>query len=118
MRFGHVSKVLVPADEQEHRQLVGTATSLATAAAGAVLGSLLALALGALLGEPVLDQDTWYGAVAGIGIWLGLLGSLAAFGAAMVAMLRHVPARALWLPIALFPTLATLLLAIETFWME
>lgn len=63
-------------------------------------------------------SDTWVGYLAGISLLGGLAASLASFLMALVARLRGARQRLLWLPLTVFPALATIVLLAELFWVE
>lgn len=63
-------------------------------------------------------SDNWIGYLGGIALIGGLAVSLTAFLMALVTRMRHREVRLLWLPLALFPSLASVVLVVELFWME
>jgi H+/Cl- antiporter ClcA len=75
---------------------------------------LVAFAIG---GDPAIS-DTFIAYLAGVAMVGGLFGSLIAFLLAGFARIRHEVAARLWLPLALFPALLTLLVLAEVFWLE
>ncbi|HXG75036.1 MAG TPA: hypothetical protein VNJ53_00550 [Gaiellaceae bacterium] len=91
---------------------------LATVSGTAVLAALALFGIAYAVGGEDATSDNWVGvlvALLGLG---GLLGSAAAFVLAIVATREHGLRRALWLPLALFPALALLLVLGEAFWWE
>jgi hypothetical protein len=75
---------------------------------------LVAYAIG---GDPAIS-DTFIAYLAGFAMVGGLVASLIAFLLAAFARIRHELAARLWLPLALFPALLTLLVLAEVFWLE
>ena len=63
-------------------------------------------------------SDTWVGAQAAFVLLGGLLVSLVALVLAVAAKVRQEPAKLLWLPLSVFPTLVALLVLAELFVME
>jgi len=63
-------------------------------------------------------SDNWIGYLGGFALVGGLSVSLVAFLMALASRLRHREVKLLWLPLALFPTLAVVVAAVELFWME
>lgn len=63
-------------------------------------------------------SDNWIGYLGGVALIGGLATSLIAFLMALVTRMRHREVRLLWLPLALFPSLASVVLVVELFWME
>lgn len=100
-------------------------TTLARWAVGVagVTAVVLVVAYGILGLAWVIDgeeavSDTWVGYLAGYALVGGLATSFGAFVTALVSRFRHDGDRWLWLPLALFPTLATLTVLAELFWLE
>ena len=60
-------------------------------------------------------EDTLLGAFLGITAFIGFLGSLAAFLAAVAAKVSHEPWAMLWFPLCLFPAVLTFLVLGEAF---
>jgi hypothetical protein len=100
----------------------GRAARVAVAlAAGVVvvLGAGLAIfAVAYLVGGADATEDNWVGAVGAVALLGGLAASLAAFVAAIAAVLQHERGRSLWLPLALLPALVTLIVVGEAFLWE
>ncbi len=92
------------------RLAVGTVAVLVPAST--VVG--VALATG---GQDAIS-DNWVGYLGGFALIGGLAVSLMGFLMALASRLRRSGVRWLWLPLALFPTLALVVAAVELFWME
>ena len=70
------------------------------------------------VGGDAAISDTWVGYLGGLALVGGLAASLVAFAMAVAARLRHERWTLLWLPLTLFPALATITVVAELFWME
>ena len=95
-------------------------TSVAMATVG---GILIALALGLFavayaLGGAGATEDNWVGYLCAASLGAGFLTSLLAFAMAIVVAIKGYSVTLLWLPLALFPTLAVFLILGEAFWWE
>lgn len=109
----------IPADPSGgHSGLARWAVRTAAAVAVGVGASYTIFAVAYATGGDSAISDTWVGNLAGIALIGGLAVAFAAFLLAVVAKLRHERWRWLWLPLALFPGLATAVLLAELFWME
>ena len=90
--------------------------------AGLAIGVLVfgaALFLGAwLIGGQDAVSDNWVGVTAVLALFVGLFGSFAAGVTAVSAGLRHEPWPDLWLPLATFPTVVTIVGLLEAFVFE
>lgn len=87
--------------------------SLAVLLSGAVLFG----AAWAVGGEDAVS-DNWVGVTVALALLVGLIGSLAAFVAAVFAGVRHEPWARLWLPLAALPSVVVILALLETFVLE
>jgi hypothetical protein len=70
------------------------------------------------VGGDAAISDTFIGYQAAVALLGGLAASLVAFLLGVVAKVRHEVRSFLWLPLALFPVLLTLVVLAEAFWIE
>jgi hypothetical protein len=70
------------------------------------------------VGGSAAVDDTWIGLLLAVALLGGLAASLVAFVLALMAGVKHVRWRPLWLPLALFPAILAFLVLGELFWWE
>ena len=87
------------------------AVGLAVAAIGVMVAGAVLLGIAVLVGGADAVEDTWVGSLGVDVVCLGLRASAIAFAAALWVRVRHESWTRLWLPLAVFPALATLLAA-------
>lgn len=63
-------------------------------------------------------EDNWVGFVGAASLLGGLVASLTSFVMAVATRVRHERWSLLWLPLALFPTLLSVVVLAEVFWLE
>ena len=113
---GHVS---VPTGNgHPHGRLARLAVHLSIVFGAASATSIAAVVIAYAVGVESAVEDTLLGASLGVTAFVGFLGSLAAFLAAVVAKVRHEPWTMLWLPLCMFPALLAFLVIGEAFWWE
>lgn len=107
-----------PTPAQPHH-LVTWAAALAAAALVVIALALALLAVAYALGGSSAIEDNWVGFLGAVALLVGLGASAAGFamGVAAVAV-RHEHGTAVWLALAVFPTLLGLLVLGETLWWE
>ena len=98
--------------------LATSAVSLGVLAATLVAVPSGVVAVAYAVGAARAVEDTRLAAVLGAGVAAGVVGSLAAFGMAVLARARHETWTMLWLPSLLFPVVVVLLALGESFWWE
>jgi hypothetical protein len=106
----HPSRHPTPTGEMA-RHLAGLALVVLVAAA------VLLVSAWAIGGENAVS-DNWVGVSVVVGLFTGLIGSLVALGAAVVAGLRHEPWSRLWLPLTTFPAVAVVVVLLEVLVIE
>ena len=94
------------------------AFGLAAAAPGAIAAALALFGVADAIRGSDATSDNWVGVLVGIGLFAGLLASLAGFALAVVAKVKHQPWRALWLPLSVFPAVLAFFVLGEAFWWE
>src|SRR4249920_3174942 len=90
--------------------LTRLAFGLAAAAAVAIATGLVLFGFANAIGGPDATSDNWVGALVGVALFAGLLASLAGFGLAVVAKVKHEPWLVLWLSLSVFPAVLAFLL--------
>lgn len=78
--------------------------------------AILGVAL-VVVGEEAIS-DTWVGAFGAVALLGGLGLSFVAFVTAVAARIQHVRQALLWVPLAVFPSLAAIVLLAEWLWLE
>ena len=101
-------------DRRHGRWAVGLAAVFGAAFAATIVTIALAYALGA---RGAID-DTWLGMLLGAVDFVALVGSVATFVLAIVAVVRGARWVWLWLPLSLFPACVLFLLLGEALWWE
>ena len=94
------------------------AVRLAQGTLAVVVPSYAILGIALATGGQDAISDNWIGYLGGIALIGGLAVSLVAFLMALAVRVRHRQVKLLWLPLALFPSLAVIVTAVELFWME
>ena len=84
----------------------------------AITTSLAMFAVAYAIGGSGAIEDNWVGFLGGVSLLAGLPASLAAFGLAVVAKVRHERWALLSLPLSVFPALLAFLVFGEAFWWE
>lgn len=111
----------VPAPTGHHHpdgRLAVWAVRLSAVFGAASVASIAVVVIAYALGVESSVEDTLLGAFLVFMALTGLLGSLAAFVAAIVAKIRHERWTPLWLPLSVFPALLAFLVLGEAFWWE
>ena len=101
-----------------HGRLARWAVRLSAVFGATVATLIAALVITYAVGVESAVEDTLLGWFLGIMALTGVLGSLAAFLAAIVAKVRHERWTLLWLPLCVFPALLAFLVLGEAFWWE
>lgn len=101
-----------------HGRLARWAVRLSAVFGAAFAASIAAVVIAYAVGSESAVEDTLLGAALAIIALTGLLGSLAAFLAAIVAKAQHERWTLLWLPLCVFPALLAFLVLGEAFWWE
>ncbi len=70
------------------------------------------------IGGSDATSDNWVAVLVGVGLFAGLLASLAAFVLAVAAKIEHEPWLVLWLPFSVFPAVLAFFVLGEAFWWE
>ena len=99
-------------------QLGRWAVRLAQGTLAVVVPSSAVLGIALATGGQDAISDNWVGYLGGVALIGGLTVSLVAFLLALATRMRHREVKLLWLPLALFPSLAAVVAAVELFWME
>lgn len=94
------------------------AVRLAEGTVAVVVPSYAVLGIALAAGGQDAISDNWIGYLGGVALIGGLSVSLVAFLMALAVRMRHREVKLLWLPLALFPSLAAIVAAVELFWME
>jgi hypothetical protein len=94
------------------------AVRLAQGTLAVVVPSYTVLGIALAAGGQDAISDNWVGYLGGVALIGGLSVSLVAFLMALAVRMRHREVKLLWLPLALFPSLAVIVAAVELFWME
>jgi hypothetical protein len=101
-----------------HTRLARWAVGLAEAAVAVVVAGAVLFGVAWVIGGTGATEDNWVGSLTAATLYAGLLASLTAFVAAVVARVRHEAWALLWVPLVVLPAMAVLLLVGETFWWQ
>ncbi len=104
--------------EHAHSRLARWAVGLSAGFGAALASSIAIIASTYAVGGGGGIEDTWLGMLLATVASVGVLGSLAAFGLAIVARVRRERWALLWLPLCLFPALFLFVMLGEAFWWE
>jgi len=110
--------VPAPTGHGPHGRLARWAVRLSAVFGAAFAASVAAVGIAYAVGVETAVEDTLLGRFLMIMAFSGLLGSLAAFLAAIFAKARHERWTLLWLPLWMFPALLAFLVLGEAFWWE
>lgn len=101
-----------------HGRLARWGVRLSAVFGAAFAGSVVVVAAAYAVGAEGAVEDTFLGWFLARVMLAGFLGSLAAFLAAIAAMVRRERWVLLWLPLSVFPVLLAFLVLGEAFWWE
>lgn len=101
-----------------HSRVARWAVGLAAGVAVVIVVSYTIFAVAYAAGGEDAVSDNWVGFLGAVALLGGLVVSLAALVLAVAARVRHEQWPLLWLPLALFPVLFTVVVLVETLWIE
>lgn len=103
---------------QAHTHLARWAVGLASLVSVVMAVSYAIFAVAYAVGGLGATEDNWVGFVGAASLLGGLVASLTSFVMAVATRVRHERWSLLWLPLALFPTLLSVVVLAEVFWLE
>lgn len=109
---GHAASTPAPTD------VARWAVGLAAVATAVVLVSYAVVGVAYAIGGTPAIEDNWVGLLGAVSLAVGLALSLFAFALAVAAKVKQQRWARLWLPLSILPTLVTLVLFTELFWLE